>query len=79
MTPSVGLLHYQMYFGRERGLGGLLAEIKTRCPAADAFMVHMAELDRSISKTLNEELELQENKLNKNRNRNLEFKKRDWV
>jgi len=70
-----------MVFGRETPLGGLPTEIETRCPAADAFMDHMAELDRSISKILNEDLEKRENKLNKNRHRKLEFQTGDltWI
>jgi len=41
-------------------------------------MDHMVELDRSISKTLNEELEKQESKLNMTRHRKLEFQTGDW-
>lgn len=66
ITPAVGLSPYKMVFGRKRPLGGLPTEIDTRCPAADAFMNHMA----------NEELGMQENK---NRHRSLEFQTSDWV
>jgi len=72
-TPIVGLSPFQKVIGKEMTPGGLPTEIETRFPAADAFMVHMAELDESIFKTLNEELDKQENKLNKNQTRDLEI------
>jgi len=73
INPIVGLSPYQMFSGMERPLGGLPTKIEIRCPSADASMDHMAELDQSISKTQNEELEKQENKINKNLNRSEEF------
>jgi len=79
ITTSVGTSPYQMVFGREWPLGSLPTEIQIRCPAADAFMDHMAELNKGISKTSNEGLENQENKINKNRKRSMEFQTSSWV
>jgi hypothetical protein len=78
-TPLMGLSPYQMVFGRERPLAGLPIPIEVRCPSADMFIEHMAELDKHISKVLNEELQKQEKRLNKTRPRKLQFENEEWA
>jgi hypothetical protein len=68
-----------MVFGRERPLAGLPIPIEVRCPSADMFIEHMAELDKHISKVLNEELQKQEKRLNKTRPRKLQFENEEWA
>jgi len=79
VNPSIGLSPYQMFFGRERPVGGFPTEITTRFPESDAFMDHIAELDKTSSKTLNEELQKQENQLKKNRKQTIDFRIGEWV